>query len=567
MSDSGEVKEFTTDEATGPLQAYERSKFELAALIHEGTVYAAEIKDEELCRKYQRLMTAVAEDRFCLSVVGESSRGKSTLMNAIVGMDRLPTGIVPMTSVITSVTYGTQEVVKLRFQGSMLSKSVRLDEMAQYITEAGNPGNQFGIEQADVQLPAEILRRGFCFVDTPGFGSVVLENTATTREFLPEVDAFVFVTSFDSPFSTEEGEFLREALSRNRKVFLVVNKLDLVSDAQRDEVLNFLRERVGQWCEQERLPVFAVSARNALSAKQSGDVEILNESGLPTLEAALISFLTDEKRRQILLQASTRLERLLSETNHERRESLRLRLAALFENLGRPTDLKPMDAARCAEDSSASLFRGCRVCGRVVNEVLRFLGQYQYDLSRTAEEQAEHARRNGFCAFHTWQYARLASPQGVCSAYPRLLSSTAERLRALAQNGPSVEKLRSALRELQSRRERCKACEAGDRAENQALADILLALQRNPEEKRSLDVPMCLPHLGLLVDVAGEYTDVRPFIERMAKAFERISESMQRYTINHEGLRRDLTSDEELRAPDVCLALLAGHRSVLTGTH
>jgi hypothetical protein len=36
-------------------------------------------------------------------------------MNAILGTDRLPTGIVPLTSVITSVGYGTKEQVILQF--------------------------------------------------------------------------------------------------------------------------------------------------------------------------------------------------------------------------------------------------------------------------------------------------------------------------------------------------------------------------------------------------------------------------------------------------------------------
>jgi len=567
MSDSRKTQDRTKDEAPGVLQEYDRRKFELAALTREGLVCAAEIKDDALHRKYQNLMTALAEDRFCLAVVGQASRGKSTLMNAILGVDRLPAGIVPMTSVITSVVYGTREVVKMHFQGSMLSKSVRLEEMAQYITESGNPGNRLKIDQAEVQLPAEILRRGFCFVDTPGFGSLVSENTETTRGFLPNADAFVFVTSFDTPFSTQEAEFLQEALRRYRKVFLVVNKLDLVSEVQRDEVLDFLRGRLGEVDEQARIAPFAVSARNGLGAKLKGDETGLDRSGLPVLERAIIAFLTGEKRSQILLQACNRLESLLSETEHERRGSLQLRLATLFEKLGRLDTLKAQDGMPAREDSSASLFRPCEVCARMANTVFRFLSRYQYDLSRTAEEQVEHARRNGFCAFHTWQYARLASPQGVCSAYPTLLSSLTERLRAIGEGGASPEEFRKALMELQCGRERCRACEVAARAEKQAVAEILLVRQRTPSETDSADAALCLPHLALVAEGAADFAEARPFIERMATVLERVAESLQGYALKHEGLRRDLTSDEEWHSPDVCLGLLAGHRSLPPWNH
>ena len=55
------------------------------------------------------LFSRLAEDRFNLVVVGRFSRGKTSLMNAVLGADRLPTGIRPITSVIRTVTYGSTE--------------------------------------------------------------------------------------------------------------------------------------------------------------------------------------------------------------------------------------------------------------------------------------------------------------------------------------------------------------------------------------------------------------------------------------------------------------------------
>jgi predicted GTPase len=76
----------------------QRSPTQVAALI--------DTADGELLSQRRELAARLAEDRFNLLLVGRFSRGKSTLMNALLGSDSLPTGIVPITSVITTVRYG-----------------------------------------------------------------------------------------------------------------------------------------------------------------------------------------------------------------------------------------------------------------------------------------------------------------------------------------------------------------------------------------------------------------------------------------------------------------------------
>src|SRR5271166_490769 len=102
----------------------------------------------------------------------------------------------------------------------------RFGELPKYITQEGNPGNTRGVKLAEVRLPAEILRRGFYFVDTPGLGSAISENTRTTEGFLPEGDAFLLVTSYDSPLSSEEIELVRSFAASSRPLFIALNKHD-----------------------------------------------------------------------------------------------------------------------------------------------------------------------------------------------------------------------------------------------------------------------------------------------------------------------------------------------------
>ena len=140
------------------LQQYEQFKFRLAEIVRFASAidYEHEKGSEQ---RWREVLARLAEDRFNVVVAGRFNRGKSTLMNALFGMDRLPTGIMPLTSVITTVRYGTSERVLLEYEGNRLRGETSLNELPEYVTEKGNPGNCKHIRSAEIQLPAEILRR------------------------------------------------------------------------------------------------------------------------------------------------------------------------------------------------------------------------------------------------------------------------------------------------------------------------------------------------------------------------------------------------------------------------
>jgi GTP-binding protein EngB required for normal cell division len=546
-----------------PLREYERLKLDLATLIHSAVTCAADDQNDSLRRAYQDIATSLAEDRFHLAVVGQSSRGKSTLMNAVLGMDRLPTGIVPITSVITSVSYGSRERVRLFFQNSILYHEAPLSELPNYITEQGNPGNQRKIEVAEVQLPAEVLQRGFLFVDTPGFGSVIAENTETTKRFFPKADAFLFVTSFDIPFSAEELGFLREACARHRKVFFIVNKADLVSRDQYDAFLSFIRGRLAEQLDSDQIEIFALSAREALAAKLNHSAEQLEKSGLRALESALVDFLTAEKSRALLAQACHRFESLLAGQSNPRLVVVKERLSELRPQIvGEGAAV----AAKSGPDwgtSSGTLAapRSCLVCANVVREIFNFLSRYQYELSRNLDEQDVHAGRSGFCPLHTWQYARIASPQGICTAYPKLLFSLADRLRDAWQQSHSLATLRELVQQMLPSSNLCVLCEVTATVEKRVIEQIITSLSETIPSDHS-HVSLCLPHLALTLDAVSGQEVGLPLIRQIDAALDRAAENMQRYALKHEGLRRELVSDEEWQAPEFGLALVVGDRRV-----
>jgi ribosome biogenesis GTPase A len=141
------------------LKIYEQVKFGLAELIRSGQLIASE-KEKDSTKRWEAeqpwrdLLTRLAEDRFTVVVAGRFNRGKSSLMNAVLGMDRLPTGLVPLTSVITSVRCGTSERVLLDYYGSGLRGEAKLEDLPQLVTEKGilEMCNAFGWQKSSFRL-------------------------------------------------------------------------------------------------------------------------------------------------------------------------------------------------------------------------------------------------------------------------------------------------------------------------------------------------------------------------------------------------------------------------------
>jgi hypothetical protein len=122
----------------------------------------------------------------------------------------------------------------------------------------------------------------------------------------------VLVTSSDSPLSAEEGAVLRAARGKGRRVLLVVNKLDAVSQNDRNVVLAHIAEQLQAIFGDDLPSVFPVSARHGLQASLAGDAAGVSASGLRALEQALIAFLVSGKRREFLLAMCSRVSAVLA---------------------------------------------------------------------------------------------------------------------------------------------------------------------------------------------------------------------------------------------------------------
>src|ERR1039458_3478238 len=109
--------------------------------IDELSVLAEDNQSEDLRASLEALSEKLKKNRFNLAVLGQTKRGKSSFINALLGARVLPTGVLPLTSVITRVTYGDTPSAKIIYQTGQVQQ-IAVDFLYEYITEAGNPANQ-----------------------------------------------------------------------------------------------------------------------------------------------------------------------------------------------------------------------------------------------------------------------------------------------------------------------------------------------------------------------------------------------------------------------------------------
>jgi len=290
------------------------------------------------------LTERASEGRFYVACVGQFKRGKSTLVNALVDMDVLPSGTVPVTSVVTVVRYGDMLSVRIRHADKSWEE-IEPSSLIQYVSEDLNPGNSKGILAVEVYVPGELLASGLCFVDTPGLGSVFEANSEATMDFIPHIDAALFVFGADPPITGEEIRLAEDIAKQVESFLFVQNKADRVTDKENEEAAAFANRILSSHLNHPVDRIYIVSALEKITtgkktrdwtllenelkqlAQESGQVLVQGavDRGVQRLSKRLRNILNEEtdallrpiaeteKRLAVLHDASNEAERALWE--------------------------------------------------------------------------------------------------------------------------------------------------------------------------------------------------------------------------------------------------------------
>jgi hypothetical protein len=169
-------------------------------------------------------------DHVRVLVAGEFKKGKSMLVNGLVGAPVCPVLDDLSTMVPTVVKYAEAPVVTIVrvLDGDITERTtVPLDDIARYATEQGNPGNRERLSQLEIGLPRAVLANGLVLVDTPGVGGLNSVQAAATAATLPAADAVLLVSDASQEYTAPELDFLRQAMAVCPNVACVLTKTDM----------------------------------------------------------------------------------------------------------------------------------------------------------------------------------------------------------------------------------------------------------------------------------------------------------------------------------------------------
>ena len=188
---------------------------------------------------------------FLLVIAGEFNSGKSSFINALLGERVLPEGVTPTTDRINLLRHGPE--VTEHAAGGLPAGAHPSRRAAARPQHRGHAGHQRGHPPRTRSSPA---------TSSPA---------PTWCSSSPRADR---------PFTESEREFLEQIREWGKKMVLVVNKIDLLEDAERArEVMAFVRDNAATLLG-EAPEVFPVSARaGAVQARDAGDEALWEQSG------------------------------------------------------------------------------------------------------------------------------------------------------------------------------------------------------------------------------------------------------------------------------------------------
>lgn len=257
-----------------------------------------------------------------VGIFGEVNRGKSTLINALVGTEVSSMRITPEQAVPVWVESGKRKTIV--WYDNDTWELVTDDARAKIISSQRfvNEGEKNVIRLVQY-VELAWLPDGLRLVDTPGLDdpSLIGSFTNRTMEELNRVSAAVFVFVSPPGPGGAEVSLLRE-LSAHAidHVFLVCNfYLDVWKNVEdRQSVMKYIEDIVintaidSSDSKPKNVRLYAVNAKNGLEAAISGDDAAYKESGVATLRNDIEEFLTNGALQMITSSVESSIQQAAS---------------------------------------------------------------------------------------------------------------------------------------------------------------------------------------------------------------------------------------------------------------
>ena len=210
-------------------------------------------------KNYEDMILVHLREPFSLVVIGDFKRGKSTLINSLLGKSLAPTAVTPETATINRISYGESQEIYAKLENGkaiyLNREELKRSELSKLMEKLPSP-----IRLIEIKDNIEFLKE-IAIVDTPGLGDLFQRFDSQVSEYLLRADAIVYVISARAPLSLSEQAFLSTAVMPQNfaRVFVVVNMADTLETRENIEIIEqMVRARIADISME--LEVFVVSA-------------------------------------------------------------------------------------------------------------------------------------------------------------------------------------------------------------------------------------------------------------------------------------------------------------------
>lgn len=217
-----------------------------------------------------------------VAIVGEFNAGKSTFINAVMGADVAPTGVLPTTATLHHLRYAPDPFARIQFyEGDVKERIVPSSELRAAL-EAIDTSN---VRRVEILMPLVSLTR-VEILDTPGFNAPDPRHTEAARSAFEEADAAIWLLDAGQPLKQSERRILEEAKTARLPVQILVNKADRLKPEELAHVMSMVGESLAETGLESWSRPIALSARLALKGRL-GDADALAKSGWESVQTLL----------------------------------------------------------------------------------------------------------------------------------------------------------------------------------------------------------------------------------------------------------------------------------------
>ncbi len=229
-----------------------------------------------------------------IPILGLQGVGKSTVINAYLGEDIMPTETDETTCIPVEVRYGLSKA-EVHFKDNTIKTIENEKEvLAQYVDNEYNPANKKGVSRIVVSDEFDVLKNGIVIVDLPGVGSLTKENEMTTTEYIKKLCAAVFVIPTVPTITQVQASFIKNVWRGVSTAFFIQNIWDDNTEEEIEEGLSYNRNIINRIAREIGVKVkndiMAVNVYNAAKGAFTSNQELIDSSNINSMKENLDEF-------------------------------------------------------------------------------------------------------------------------------------------------------------------------------------------------------------------------------------------------------------------------------------